>query len=132
LALGTVLLRNVSASRTVVQTAIGAGWCGLEASVGFGRVARKLDITGVTGLVKRAIALLCNSVGSIGNESLGRRGELIFLGGRGGFGTERGILKLGKASVGHGRVRDGGGLRDSLGDLFGGSESVGGLLHVTI
>jgi hypothetical protein len=132
LTLGTVLLRNVSASGTVVQTTISAGRCSLEASVGFGRVARKLDITGVTGLVNRAIALLRNSVGSTGNESLGRRGELIVLGCRDGFGTERGILKLGKASVGHGRVRGGGSLGDSLGDLLSGSELVGGLLHITI
>ena len=76
-------------------------------------------------------ALLRNSVGSIGNESLGRRGERIVLGCRGGSGTERGILKLGKASVGHGRVRGGGGLGDSLGDLSAGA-ILGGLLHITI
>jgi hypothetical protein len=57
---------------------------------------------------------------------------LLVLGGRGGVGLERGILKLGKTSVGHGRVRGGGCLRDSLDDLFGGSKLVGGLLHIII
>jgi hypothetical protein len=103
----------------------------LEAGIGLSGITRKLDQVAFVEL-SGAGALLRDRVGSIGDQSLSGRSQLVGLGWFRYGVFERGILELSETGVGKSRVGGRDGLRGDIGVFLGSSESVTGLLQVGI